>query len=162
LNACKQAAFPNQHGRDLTAQTGAFIKEFKEFIARGNVVDLAVGIIIGTAFTAVVNSVVGDLVMPVIGAITSGIDFSDYFFVLNGESYPTLKAAKEAGAAAISYGQFINVLINFVIVSFVVFILVKNVNRLKKQAEAHPAGPVTPPADVVLLTEIRDLLKTRP
>lgn len=132
------------------------IKEFKEFIARGNVIDLAVGIIIGTAFTGVVNSVVGDLVMPVIGAVTSGIDFSDYFFALNGESYPTLKAAKDAGVAVITYGQFINAAINFLIISFVVFVLVKNVNRLKKKAEETPAEA---PADIRLLTEIRDLLK---
>ncbi len=134
------------------------IKEFKEFIARGNVIDLAVGIIIGTAFTAVVNSVVGDLVMPVIGAITSGIDFSDYFFALNGDEYTSLKAAKDAGVAVVTYGQFINVAINFLIVSFVVFLLVKNVNRLKKNAEAQPAEA---PADIKLLTEIRDLLKQR-
>ena len=134
------------------------IKEFREFIARGNVIDLAVGIIIGTAFTTVVNSVVGDLVMPIIGAITSGIDFSDYFVALNGESYASLKAAKDAGVAVITYGQFINAAINFLIVSFVVFILVKNVNRLKKKAEETPSEA---PADIRLLTEIRDLLQQR-
>ncbi len=137
------------------------IKEFKEFIARGSVIDLAVGIIMGTAFTAVVNSAVGDLVMPVIGAIMAGVDFSDYFVSLNGEHYATLKAAKDAGAPVISYGQFFNVVINFMIVSFVVFILVKNVNRLRKQVEKAPDGPVEPPADIALLTEIRDLLKNR-
>jgi large conductance mechanosensitive channel len=134
------------------------IKEFKEFIARGNVIDLAVGIIIGTAFTAVVNSVVGDLIMPIIGAIMAGVDFSDYFVALNGESYANLKAAKDAGAAVITYGQFINVAINFLIVSFVVFILVKNVNKLKKKTEASPTEA---PADIKLLTEIRDLLKNK-
>lgn len=132
------------------------IREFREFIARGNVIDLAVGIIIGTAFTGLVNSVVGDLIMPVIGAITSGIDFSDYFIALNGESYASLKAAKEAGVAIITYGQFINVAINFLIVSFVVFLLVKNVNRLRKKTAETPSEP---PADIKLLTEIRDLLK---
>lgn len=135
------------------------LNEFKEFIARGNVIDLAVGIIIGTAFTGVVNSVVGDLVMPVIGMITSGIDFSDLFVALNGETYATLAAAKAAGAPLITYGQFINAIINFLIVSFVIFILVKQVNKLKRKAEADPTGPVAPPADVQLLTEIRDLLK---
>ena len=134
------------------------IKEFREFIARGNVIDLAVGIIIGTAFTTVVNSVVGDLVMPIIGTITSGIDFSDYFVALNGESYASLKAAKDAGVAVITYGQFINAAINFLIVSFVVFILVKNVNRLKKKAEETPSEA---PADIRLLTEIRDLLQQK-
>lgn len=133
------------------------LNEFKEFIARGNVIDLAVGIIIGTAFTAVVNSVVGDLVMPIIGTITSGIDFSDLFVALNGESYASVAAAKAAGAPLITYGQFINTIINFLIVSFVIFILVKQVNRLKR--ETPPAEPAAPPADVVLLTEIRDLLK---
>lgn len=132
------------------------LKEFREFIARGNVIDLAVGIIIGAAFTAVVNSVVSDLVMPLIGMLTSGIDFSDLFIPLDGNEYASLKAAKDAGAAVISYGQFINVAINFIIVAFVVFVLVKNVNRLKKKAEATPAEA---PADIRLLTEIRDLLK---
>lgn len=131
-------------------------KEFKEFIARGNVIDLAVGIIIGAAFTAVVNSVVSDLVMPLIGVATSGIDFSDLFIALDGNDYATLKAAKDTGAPVLTYGQFINVAINFMIVSFVVFILVKNVNRLKKKAEATPSEA---PADIRLLTEIRDLLK---
>lgn len=135
------------------------LKEFKEFIARGNVIDLAVGIIIGTAFTAVVNSVVGDLVMPVVGALMAGIDFSDYFLALNGEDYASLKAAKDAGAPVVTYGQFINAAINFLIVAFVVFILVKNVNRLKRKTEAEPAGDIPPPADIQLLTEIRDLLK---
>ena len=132
------------------------LKEFREFIARGNVIDLAVGIIIGAAFTAVVNSVVSDLVMPLIGMVTSGIDFSDLFIALDGSEYANLKAAKDAGAPVLSYGQFINVAINFIIVAFVVFILVKNVNRLKKKAEATPAEA---PADIRLLTEIRDLLK---
>lgn len=135
------------------------LKEFKEFIARGNVIDLAVGIIIGTAFTAVVNSVVGDLVMPIVGALMAGIDFSDYFLALNGEDYASLKAAKDAGAPVVTYGQFINAAINFLIVAFVVFILVKNVNRLKRKTEAEPAGDIPPPADIQLLTEIRDLLK---
>lgn len=135
------------------------LKEFKEFIARGNVIDLAVGIIIGTAFTAVVNSVVGDLVMPIVGALMAGIDFSDYFLALNGEDYANLKAAKDAGAPVVTYGQFINAAINFLIVAFVVFILVKNVNKLKRKTEAEPAGDIPPPADIQLLTEIRDLLK---
>lgn len=134
------------------------IKEFKEFIARGNVVDLAVGIIMGTAFTAVVNSVVGDLIMPVIGFAMKGIDFSNFFISLDGTTYESMKAAKDAGAPVITYGHFINILINFVIVSFVVFMIVKNVNRFRKKAEAKPSAPA---ADVVLLTEIRDLLKNK-
>lgn len=135
-------------------------KEFKEFIARGNVIDLAVGIIMGAAFTGVVNSVVSDLVMPVIGYLMRGMDFSNFFIALDGADYETLKAAKDAGSPVLSYGQFINVVINFLIVSFVIFFIVKNVNRLKRQAE-KPHTPVEPPADVKLLTEIRDLLKNK-
>ena len=130
--------------------------EFKNFIARGNVMDMAVGIIIGAAFTAIVNSMVGDLIMPVIGVITSGVDFSNMFLALDGSTHATLAAAEEAGAPIVKYGVFINAVINFLIVAFVIFMLVKQVNRLKeKEAEA----PAAPPADVKLLTEIRDLLK---
>lgn len=132
------------------------LKEFKEFIARGNVFDMAVGIIMGAAFTAIVNSMVGDLIMPVIGVITSGVDFADKFVSLDGETYASLQAAKDAGAPVVTYGVFINAVINFLIVAFVIFMLVKQVNRLKKQEAAAPAEP---PADVRLLTEIRDLLK---
>ncbi len=131
-------------------------KEFKEFIARGNVFDMAVGIVMGAAFTAIVNSAVGDLVMPVIGVLTSGVDFADKFIALDGEAYASLAAAKGAGAPVITYGVFINAVINFLIVAFVIFMLIKQVNRLKK---AEAAAPATPPADVQLLTEIRDLLK---
>ena len=132
------------------------INEFKNFIARGNVFDMAVGIIIGAAFTTIVNSLVGDLIMPIIGVITSGVDFSDLFIALDGNDYATIAAAKTAGAAVISYGVFINAVINFLIVAFVIFMLVKQVNRLKIEEAAAPAAP---PADVLLLTEIRDLLK---
>lgn len=132
------------------------LNEFKNFIARGNVFDMAVGIIIGAAFTTIVNSMVGDLIMPIIGVITSGVDFSDLYISLDGGDYATLAAAKAAGAPVLSYGVFINAVINFLIVAFVIFMLVKQVNRLKKEEAAAPA---TPPADVVLLTEIRDLLK---
>ena len=132
------------------------INEFKNFIARGNVFDMAVGIIIGAAFTTIVNSLVGDLIMPIIGVITSGVDFSDLFIALDGNDYANMEAAKVAGAAIVTYGVFINAVINFLIVAFVIFMLVKQVNRLKKEEAAAPA---VPPADVVLLTEIRDLLK---
>jgi large conductance mechanosensitive channel len=130
--------------------------EFREFIARGNVIDLAVGIIMGAAFTAIVNSMVADLIMPVIGILTSGINFTNLFVALDGKEYETLKAARDAGAAVISYGQFINAIINFLIVSAVIFFLVKNVNRLKRKSAETPAAPSD---EVVLLTEIRDLLK---
>lgn len=133
-------------------------KEFKEFIARGNVMDMAVGIIMGAAFTAIVNSMVGDLIMPLIGVATSGVDFADKFIALDGQAYESLKLAQDAGAPVITYGIFVNAVINFVIISFVVFMLVKGVNNLKKKEEAKEAAPAAPPADVALLTEIRDLL----
>lgn len=132
------------------------LKEFKEFVSRGNVVDLAVGIIMGAAFTTIVNSLVADVIMPPIGLAMGGIDFSNFFLVLKGEGpYATLKAAKEAGAVTINYGIFFNAVINFMIVAFAVFILVKNVNRFRKAADAAPAAPTT---SEVLLKEIRDLL----
>ncbi|MCB9963702.1 MAG: large conductance mechanosensitive channel protein MscL [Rhodospirillales bacterium] len=134
-------------------------KEFKEFIARGNVMDMAVGIIMGAAFTAIVNSMVGDLIMPVIGVLTSGVDFADKFVALDGGTYASLKAAQDAGAAVITYGVFINAVINFVIISFVVFMLVKGVNTMKRKAEEQEkAAPAAPPKQEVLLEEIRDLL----
>lgn len=137
--------------------------EFKAFISRGNVIDLAVGIIIGAAFTGIVNSLVADVIMPVIGLLMSGVDFSNIFLPLSWEKWNavkdtvhTLKQAKDAGVPVISVGVFINAVINFLIVSFVIFMLVKQVNRLKK-AEAEK--PAVTPADIALLTEIRDLLK---
>ncbi len=140
------------------------LKEFKDFIARGNVMDMAVGIIMGAAFTAIVNSMVGDLIMPLIGVMTAGVDFADQYIALSSTSYDTLKAAQDAGAPVITYGVFINAVINFLIISFVVFMLVKGVNKLKEAAEKEAeekaaAEPAKPAADVVLLTEIRDLLK---
>jgi large conductance mechanosensitive channel len=133
-------------------------KEFKEFIARGNVIDLAVGIIIGAAFTAIVNSLVNDILMPPLGLLLGGIDFSNFFITLKGEGHGTLKATQEAGAVVIAYGQFLNAIIKFVIVAFAVFILVKQVNRfMRKKEEAAP--PPAPNAEVQLLGEIRDLLK---
>ncbi|MAS86984.1 MAG: large conductance mechanosensitive channel protein MscL [Micavibrio sp.] len=140
------------------------LEEFKSFIARGNVMDMAVGIIMGAAFTAIVTSMVGDMIMPVVGMVTGGMDFSALYLNLSGQDYPSLAAAQEAGAATINYGVFLNAVINFLIVSFVVFILVKNVNRIKeiaakKEAADAEKAPVTPPADILLLSEIRDLLK---
>ena len=137
------------------------LKEFKEFIAKGNVMDMAVGIIIGAAFTGIVKSLVDDILTPFIGLFTNGIDFSALYINLSGEEYESLTSAQEAGAAVVSYGVFINTLINFLIVAFVVFLLVKGANKLKRQAEEQPktAEPVPTPADIKLLTEIRDLLK---
>ncbi|MFO0388160.1 MAG: large conductance mechanosensitive channel protein MscL [Alphaproteobacteria bacterium] len=132
------------------------LNEFKQFISRGNVVDLAVGIILGAAFTGIVSSLVADIIMPPIGIIMGGIDFKDYFVNLSGGEYATLAAAKAAGAATINYGVFLNQVVNFLIVGFAVFMLVKQVNRFQKKQEAAPAAP---PRQEVLLAEIRDLLK---
>lgn len=132
------------------------LKEFREFIARGNVMDMAVGIIMGAAFTTIVKSMVDDIITPVIGVFTNGIDFSDLYVNLSGKEFESLAAAKAAGAATINYGIFLNAVISFLIVSMVVFILVKNVNRLKKKEEAAPSAP---PEELVVLKEIRDLLK---
>jgi large conductance mechanosensitive channel len=134
------------------------MQEFREFISRGSVVDLAVGVIIGAAFTAIVNSLVNDILMPPIGMLLGGIDFSNFFVTLKGGSYPTLDAAKAAGAVTINYGLFINACIRFLIVAFAIFLIVKQVNRFRRTEEAKPAPP---PAQEVLLTEIRDLLKAR-
>lgn len=131
-------------------------KEFKTFINRGNVVDMAVGIIIGAAFTSIVKSLVDDLLMPIIGMLTGGLDFSNFFITLSGDHFDTLAAAKEAGAVTINYGIFLGAALNFVIVAFAVFILVKNINRFREQEEKAPAAL---PRNEVLLEEIRDLLK---
>ena len=139
-----------------------FFQEFKEFALRGNVVDLAVGIIIGVAFGAVVNSLVEDVIMPPLGLIVGNVDFSDLFINLSGEDYASLAAAREAGAPVIAYGTFINVLINFVVVAFAVFLLVKGMNRLRRKQEQAPEEVPVPPRAEVLLEEIRDILKARP
>ncbi len=133
-------------------------REFRDFAVRGNVVDLAVGLILGAAFTTIVNSLVNDVVMPPIGLLLGGIDFSDFFITIKGDSYPTVAAAKAAGAVTINYGLFINSIIKFVIVAFAVFILVKQINRLK--LDLAPAAAPASKTDQ-LLTEIRDLLKEK-
>ncbi len=138
----------------------AIFTEFKEFIARGNVMDMAVGIVVGAAFTTIVTSLVGDVINPVIGMLIGGIDFSNYYFDLSQGGYESLKAAEAAGAPLIKYGMFINAIVKFLIVAFVVFMMVKQINRLKSQFEQKQAdAPAVTPADVLLLTEIRDLLK---
>ena len=136
-------------------------REFREFAMRGNVIDLAVGFILGAAFTTIVNSLVNDVIMPPIGLLLGGIDFSNFFVTLKGGSYPTLDAAKTAGAVTINYGLFINAVIRFFIVAFAIFILVKQINRLKREERAEPTAPAEPPRQEVLLAEIRDLLKAR-
>lgn len=136
------------------------LEEFKKFISRGNVVELAVGIIIGAAFTGIVNSLVKDMLMPPIGWITGGIDFSNHFISLSGGRYDTLAAAEAAGAATINYGRFLNAVINFLIVSATLFLIVRQVNRLHILQAAKEARK-DPPRQEVLLEEIRDALRAR-
>ena len=133
-----------------------FATEFKEFATKGNVMDLAVGVIIGGAFGKIVDSLVGDLIMPIVGKIFGVLDFSNYFIALSGQTANTLVEAKKAGAV-FAYGSFITVAINFVILAIIIFMMVKQMNRLKR--EAPPAAPAPTPEDVVLLREIRDSLK---
>jgi large conductance mechanosensitive channel len=137
-----------------------FVQEFKEFALRGNVVDLAVGLVIGAAFGAIVTSLVQDVIMPPLGLIIGNVDFSDLFINLSGQDYPSLAAAREAGAPVIAYGAFINAVINFVIVALAIFIVVKGMNRLRRKQEQAPEE-VPPPRQEVLLEEIRDILKAR-
>lgn len=141
------------------------IKEFREFALKGNVVDLAVGVIIGAAFGKIVDSLVNDIFMPIIGGLTGGLDFSNYFISLKaltqGVQVPaTYAKAKELGAA-IGYGQFITVAINFVLIAFVLFLVVKAMNRMKRAEEAKPAAKAEAPKSEVLLEEIRDILKAK-
>lgn len=135
------------------------LKEFKEFAMRGNVVDMAVGIIIGAAFGKIVTSLVNDVVMPPIGLLMGNVDFSQLFVNLSGGDYVTLAEAQEAGAATINYGAFINTLLDFVIVAFAIFLVIKGMNRLKRKQEEHPEEAPKPSTEVQLLTEIRDSLK---
>ncbi len=138
----------------------SMVKEFKEFAVKGNVIDLAVGIIIGAAFGKIVESLVGDIIMPIIGAIFGKIDFSNLFIVLGNVpagTAMTLDTLKKAGVPVLAYGNFITILINFIILAFVIFLMIKQVNKMKRSEPAAPA-PATP-EDVVLLREIRDSLK---
>jgi large conductance mechanosensitive channel len=141
--------------------TPCWVSEFRAFIMRGNVVDLAVGIIIGAAFTGVVGSLVKDVFNPILGVLTGGIDFSNVFVALNGQSYANLEDARRAGAPTLNVGLFLNAIIQFLIVSFAVFWVVKALTRLKVREETA-AAPPGPTKSEALLTEIRDLLKDRP
>jgi len=136
------------------------LKEFKEFAMRGNVIDMAVGIVIGAAFGKIVSSFVADILMPPIGLLLGNVDFSELYLNLTSTPYATLAQAKEAGAATINYGVWLNSVLDFVIVAFAVFLVIRQMNRLKKKEEAAPAPPPAPSAEV-LLAEIRDLLKAR-
>lgn len=139
----------------------SMVQEFKQFAMKGNVMDMAIGIIIGGAFGKIVSSLVADVLMPPIGRLMGGVDFSNLFVALDSSkgAFKTLADAKAAGVATINYGLFINTIIDFVIVAFAIFMMMKGMNAMRKREEAKPAAPVDPPADVKLLTEIRDLLK---
>ncbi len=137
------------------------LKEFKEFALRGNVVDMAIGIVIGAAFSTIVKSLVDDMIMPPIGVLTGGVDFSNIFLPLNGGDYATLAQARQAGAPTLNIGLFINNLIAFLIVAFVLFMAVKAMNRLRRKQEEAPATEPPPSREVQLLEEIRDALVAR-
>ena len=138
----------------------SFFSEFKEFAVKGNVVDLAVGVIIGGAFGKIVDSLVGDVIMPVVSKIFGGLDFSNYFIPLAGQTATTLAEAKKTGAV-LAYGSFLTVSLNFIILAFVIFLMIQQINRLKREPEvaAAPAEPPPTPEDIQLLREIRDSLK---
>jgi len=148
----------SQKHLDTPLEKKYMLKEFKDFIARGNVIDMAVGIVMGAAFTAIVNSAVGDILMPVVGWMMHGVDFSNNFFQLGGDTaFASLKDAKAAGVPVISYGMLINAAINFMAVSIFVFWIVKVTNKLKRPSPDAPPAPT--PEDITLLREIRDSLK---
>lgn len=136
----------------------SFTSEFREFAVKGNVMDLAVGVIIGGAFGKIVDSVVGDLIMPLIGKIFGGLDFNNYFIALSGQTATTLVEAKKAGAV-FAYGSFLTILLNFIILAFIIFLMVKQMNRLKRESAPPPAPPAPTPEDILLLREIRDSLR---
>ena len=141
-------------------KTGGFAREFGEFIKKGNVVDMAVGVVIGSAFGAIVTSLVNDIIMPLVSLATGGLDFTNWFVSLDGTKYATLEEATAAGAATLNYGNLISVIINFIIVAFCIFLVVKAMNKFRKKEEPKEEAPKKE-ADVVVLEEIRDLLKKR-
>lgn len=137
------------------------LNEFKTFIARGNAIDLAVGVVIGAAFGKIVTSLVDDIIMPPIGLLLGRMDFTQYFISLDGKTYETLAAAKAAGAATLNYGAFITVIIQFLIIAWAVFMVVKGINALRRNEDDKPAAPPEPSAEEKLLGEIRDLLRQK-
>ncbi|OYY95319.1 MAG: large-conductance mechanosensitive channel protein [Hydrogenophilales bacterium 28-61-23] len=137
----------------------SFISEFKAFAMRGNVVDLAVGVVIGAAFGKIVDSLVKDIIMPVVGAMLGGVDFKQFYFNLGPTSYESLDLAEKAGAPLIKYGAFINSMVDFTLIAFAIFVAVKAINKLKRKEQAAPEAPAPTPEDIVLLREIRDALK---
>ena len=135
------------------------LKEFKDFVMRGNVIDLAIAVIIGGAFGKIVSSMTNDVIMPVVGLLMGKVDFSQLFINLSGTDYATLQEAADAGAPVLKYGVFMNAVLDFVILAFIIFMMVRSINKLKKAEPPPPAAGPTP--DQVLLTEIRDALKSR-
>jgi large conductance mechanosensitive channel len=142
-------------------EEAAMLQEFKEFALRGNVVDMAVGIIIGAAFSTIVRSLVDDIIMPPLGSVTGGVDFSNMFVSLDGKSYESLAQAKQAGAPTVNFGVFINNVISFAIVAFALFMVIKAMNRLRRTQEEEPAKEPPPSREVQLLQDIRDALVNR-
>ena len=134
------------------------LKEFKEFAMRGNVVDLAVGVIIGAAFGKIVTSLTNDMILPVVGLVLGNVDFSNLFVSLTGQDFPTLQAAIDAGAPVLKYGLFLNAILDFILLAFIIFLMVRAINRMKR---SEPPPPAAPTNEEKLLTEIRDTLRAR-
>jgi large conductance mechanosensitive channel len=156
--AAQRGVTPGDLAVGLEKKMG-MVSEFKEFALKGNVVDLAVGVIIGGAFGKIVDSFVGDIVMPIVGRIFGGLDFNNYFLPLAGQTATTLVEAKKAGAV-LAYGSFITIALNFIILAFIIFMMVRQMNKMRRAAPpAPPAAPAPTPEDVLLLREIRDALK---
>ena len=147
--------------KKVAEKSKGFVKEFGEFIKKGNVVDMAVGVVIGSAFGAIVTSLVNDIIMPLVSLLTGGLDFSNWFVALDGKTYATLEEATTAGAATLNYGNLISVVINFIIVAFCIFLVVKAMNKMKRKEEEQPAEAPKKSDEVVLLEEIRDIMKKR-
>ena len=145
--------------KEALNKSKGFVKEFGEFIKKGNVVDMAVGVVIGSAFGSIVTSIVNDIIMPLVSLLTGGLDFSNWFLALDGKSYETLEADQTAGAATLNYGNLISVILNFIIVAFCIFLVVKAMNKMKRKEEEKPAEPPAKSDEVKLLEEIRDLMK---
>lgn len=147
--------------KKVAEKSKGFVKEFGEFIKKGNVVDMAVGVVIGSAFGAIVTSLVNDIIMPLVSLLTGGLDFSNWFVALDGKTYATIEEATTAGAATLNYGNLISVVINFIIVAFCIFLVVKAMNKMKRKEEEKPAEAPKKSDEVVLLEEIRDIMKKR-
>jgi len=137
------------------------VKEFKEFAVKGNMMDMAVGIIIGAAFGKIVSSLVNDIIMPQLGKLLGNVNFTDLYYAMDGNVYESLVKAKEAGAPVFAYGNFIQTVIDFLIIAFAIFMIIKGMNSLKKKKEEAPAAPPAPTKEETLLTEIRDILKNK-